>query len=557
MTVLEASAEPRHPLDTLDCRGAPLLLLFGAPAASGESLAHAGLFWTIARRRKPPCGLVFVHDRKRSGFYRGATGFGTSIDEVEATLRTMIERLEPSTIVTCGEGIGGHAALVFGILLGASRIVALEPPSHLVADELARYHDGRWQHALAELPAPALARRFDVSSLIAARGFRGRALILFGTRRGRDGDHVHQNLIHAHRLARSDRVVLQPFPDVEHGVLDALVHRGEADAILTRALFEVIPATPAQDGLDAARLRITSKRYQSFKYQVCQAEDASGLAISYAAAGEVGPATSTAFGVDDEWRTWIAENLMLGASPKDIEETLIGQGIAAREAALEVSRAMLSPYLWGARRLKDRLKKREWLLAVYRKLQRLPAESAAVVRRHRPSRGEFLARHRAVGRPVILTGLLDDVPAWDPNTLERRFDDLCAYLRPAREYLEEADEPPESTLCRPSSGSSCPPLALNRADILLAQVLGTTRFRIAPSWDVPLLRPTRDEMFSELDDPSLQANDRPAAGEPQLIDGVLAEGEALFLPAGWWASTAADETSVSVAFTAPGLQEEG
>jgi len=53
-------------------------------------------------------------------------------------------------------------------------------------------------------------------------------------------------------------------------------------------------------------------------------------------------------GVDDEWRRWIAENLLLDNDPRGIYETLRRAGIGGEEAEREVRQAIESPYLRGA-----------------------------------------------------------------------------------------------------------------------------------------------------------------------------------------------------------------
>ena len=50
---------------------------------------------------------------------------------------------------------------------------------------------------------------------------------------------------------------------------------------------------------------------------------------------------------------------------------------------------MRSPYIKGSELLLNRLKKRDWLLAVYRKSNRLHPQSAEIERRHKLSRDEF------------------------------------------------------------------------------------------------------------------------------------------------------------------------
>ena len=100
--------------------------------------------------------------------------------------------------------------------------------------------------------------------------------------------------------------------------------------------------------------------------------------------------------VDDEWRRWIAENLMVGQSPESILEAMTSSGFAPDESAREIDAAVQSPYLKGSELLLNRLKKRDWLLAVYRKMQ----PPASRVRRDR-------APAQAVARRVPPRVLLD------------------------------------------------------------------------------------------------------------------------------------------------------
>ena len=56
----------------------------------------------------------------------------------------------------------------------------------------------------------------------------------------------------------------------------------------------------------------------------------------------------------------------------------------------------------------NRYAKRGWLLAVYRKLNRLATRSVKIDRRERPSRDEFFDGYYTVNRPVLITGMMDD-----------------------------------------------------------------------------------------------------------------------------------------------------
>ena len=89
--------------------------------------------------------------------------------------------------------------------------------------------------------------------------------------------------------------------------------------------------------------------------------------------------------VTDEWRRWIAENLMLGASRDSILNVMVRRRSRAVGVRIRDRPGLKSPYLRGAERLCNRLQKREWLLAAYRKLNRLHPDSGEIERRHRLS----------------------------------------------------------------------------------------------------------------------------------------------------------------------------
>lgn len=72
-----------------------------------------------------------------------------------------------------------------------------------------------------------------------------------------------------------------------------------------------------------------------------------------------------------EWRSWIAENLMLGSHPSALMPVLQQAGIAEPLARREVELALQSPYLAGAVRLSNRLAKRDWVIDIQRKLNQL------------------------------------------------------------------------------------------------------------------------------------------------------------------------------------------
>ena len=78
----------------------------------------------------------------------------------------------------------------------------------------------------------------------------------------------------------------------------------------------------------------------------------------------------TAVAVNDNWRSWIAENLMLGVHPNAIAGVLAENGISPLVARGEVEIALRSPYLRGVTRLANRAAKRDWVLGIQARLDR-------------------------------------------------------------------------------------------------------------------------------------------------------------------------------------------
>jgi hypothetical protein len=313
--------------------------------------------------------------------------------------------------------------------------------------------------------------------------------------------------------------------------------------------------------------------------------------------------------LDDEWRRWIAENLMVGATNASVLHAMIGAGIPPELALREIDLAQQSPYLKGGALLLNRLKKRDWQLATYRKLNRLHPRSAEIPRRHRLPRQEFLEEYYSTNRPVIITGMIDEWPAlkkWDLDyfkatlgdrqvevqfgrskgdnyEIEREkfvarlpFADFLEKIRAAGvtndfymtasnnqeskrtlaelwddvvqipEYLDGSD--PLSGFLWIGPAGTVTPFHHDLTNNFMAQVIGRKRVRIAPSWDIPLMQ-NHYHVFSRID--GRLTPFRPAAGikDAQILESILCPGEVLFLPIGSMHFVEALDISVTVSFT--------
>jgi hypothetical protein len=133
----------------------------------------------------------------------------------------------------------------------------------------------------------------------------------------------------------------------------------------------------------------------------------------------------------DDWRGWIAENLLRGIITDQLVEMLVSRGLRLDEARAAVATAEAHPYLRAARTMAETLRRRESLLNAQAALADfvLPAE---VPRRPGLGRDEFLHTHYAVQRPVILTAALDI--GWTFEELARRHGALEVEFQDRREH---------------------------------------------------------------------------------------------------------------------------
>jgi ribosomal protein L16 Arg81 hydroxylase len=311
--------------------------------------------------------------------------------------------------------------------------------------------------------------------------------------------------------------------------------------------------------------------------------------------------------VGDEWRRWIAENLMLGAAPDLLAGILVDNGIARRDAVTEIEAAARSPYLQGAVRLANRVAKRDWVLAIQSKLNKLGED--AIPRREKLSGSEFLQQYYRSNRPVIITGMLEHYPARSKWTLDYfaehfgerlvevqfgrdadpqyelnsiahkrqlKFGDYVELVRGSGssndfymtanndsknhaslkelwndvgalpEYLD--DDPARRGFFWFGPAGTITPLHHDLTNNFMAQIVGRKRVRLVAPCDLAKVYNHR-HCFTELDARKVDLARYPAMADVTIHDVTLAPGEILFLPVGWWHHVEALDISVTLAST--------
>ena len=304
------------------------------------------------------------------------------------------------------------------------------------------------------------------------------------------------------------------------------------------------------------------------------------------------------------WRIWVADNLLRGVPQAELLATLIKHDVPPELAARGLRASARSPELEAARKHLGASGRQALASRLRREL--LALRGPAIDRRPLLAPEVFLRDYYATGTPLVITDLVPRWPAftrWTPEHLREHYGDVEIEIEigraadPAPDMHFERHRQPSTmaayvdrvlaagqtndlyliannrNLARPGLrglladielpagyfGASVDRAARNGAlwfgpagtvtalhhdtsNILLCQVRGHKRLRLFPP-DEPRLLSAAHGVYNELD-PERDAAILAGRG----LDLVLAPGEALFLPVGWWHHVRALDLSISLAF---------
>ncbi len=314
--------------------------------------------------------------------------------------------------------------------------------------------------------------------------------------------------------------------------------------------------------------------------------------------------------IPNAWKRWVGQGKLLKTRDEAIVEVLTNNGYARASAAAEVEKAGSDQYLLGATHAHRRLRKGASLLNALGEMARLESGITQVDVRATPSRSEFRDRYYAANRPVVLQGLMSDwraMTAWTPQYLKHiagdktievmtgrdsdpkyerngakhrtnmRFADYIDlvhsgkitndyYLVPNNRFFQNAGMAPllhdfaafpaylnpantaRQTFLWFGPAGTVTPLHHDTSNILMAQVIGRKRYRLIPptQWQSVY---NSEGVYSDVDCETPDFNRYPRFRDARMIDVVVAPGEVLFVPVGWWHHVRALDVSMTVSFT--------
>ena len=313
--------------------------------------------------------------------------------------------------------------------------------------------------------------------------------------------------------------------------------------------------------------------------------------------------------IDDSWRRWIAENLLLGKAQDSIIRKMVEEGFDNITAQNEVARATNHPYLQASAIFGAKIQKRDWILDNYRMLEQESSSFNVVERRHKLTRQEFLRDYYSANRPVIIQGAMDNWAAmnkWSPAWLKQNFGERVVEVQANRnsdrmyeinmdnhkkqmlfgDYVDmitnnESTNDFYMTAYNTSKNSEALKELWNDIDMLpeyldaqsdrkgffwfgpagtitplhhdltnnfMAQVCGRKLIKLVTACQMPYVY-NHYHCYSEIDMDNIDYARYPLFQKANVMELILEPGEILFLPIGCWHYVRGLDISITMSFT--------
>ena len=175
---------------------------------------------------------LFVRDLEQSWYHRGLPGLGATIEEMGDSLEAEVRVRGIARVITAGVSAGGYAALLFGAMIGAERVLAFGPQTTVDLGQLAEIPDHRWDDRLTAIEASSGLHRHWVDlrkALPEARKADTSYELYFDRNFAPDRGH-------AERLVGLEGVTLRPMSGGEHKLAIQMREDGSLATALRVAL---------------------------------------------------------------------------------------------------------------------------------------------------------------------------------------------------------------------------------------------------------------------------------------------------------------------------------
>lgn len=204
--------------------GTQMLLLFGG-IKLGVGLPPFEFFRVL---QDIPVKKLFLRDHRQAWYLRGVPSVGRSVLEIASWLRAEQHREGVTDVVAAGNSMGGFAALLYGPMLGATRVLAFSPQTFVSPRLLWRHRDRRWKWNRLRAWLGGQSKYFDLRPILEAHP-QTQCDIHYCSKHRLDA-------LHARHLEGLPHVRLHPSEEGGHRLIKTLRDNGSLRTILTQSL---------------------------------------------------------------------------------------------------------------------------------------------------------------------------------------------------------------------------------------------------------------------------------------------------------------------------------
>ena len=119
-----------------DCSGSSLVISFGSNGRISDDEDNTPLFnFRSALKPFSDFDKLYIRDLNRMYYMEGLVNCAPSISELQSLIESFMHSKQYKKVITMGASSGGFAALLYGNLIGADKIVAFNPQTVLSAEK--------------------------------------------------------------------------------------------------------------------------------------------------------------------------------------------------------------------------------------------------------------------------------------------------------------------------------------------------------------------------------------------------------------------------------------
>ncbi len=174
---------------------------------------------------------MFIRDLDQNLYFGGLPGITDGIDGIVEHLKGKFEEFGVKRVVIIGNSAGANAAILFGILLNADRVVAFSPKTFITPMKRLIFWDHQWweNHIRVYFTKGVNSEYWDLKKLLSKFDVKTEFLLHYSRNNRIDS-------MHCKRMASFPNVKIKGFDYDGHDLVRYLKQTGELQKIISRLL---------------------------------------------------------------------------------------------------------------------------------------------------------------------------------------------------------------------------------------------------------------------------------------------------------------------------------